>query len=184
MKFTMLFIKCFPGGSDGKESACNVGDQGSIPGSGRSPGEGHGNSLQYSCLKNLLDRGAWWATVHGISKSGTQLSDWHFLSVLLLVCILWVVLLRLFLFIIAQGFFNVFFKRNWRLCMARDVMPEIEDLGSNSPAALCKFMEILWCLSFPICNEHYLSQQSRAEILIISVFTLWETDYLNSQTVL
>ena len=49
----------FPGGSDGKASACNVGDPGSIPGSGRSPGEGNGNPLQYSCLENSMDRGAW-----------------------------------------------------------------------------------------------------------------------------
>ena len=49
----------FPGGSDGKASACNVGDPGSIPGSGRSPGEGSGKPLQYSCLENSMDRGAW-----------------------------------------------------------------------------------------------------------------------------
>ena len=60
----------FPGGSDGKESAYNVGDRGWIPGLGRSPGEGHGNPLQYSCLENPMDRGAWWATVHG-TKSQT-----------------------------------------------------------------------------------------------------------------
>ena len=54
-----------PGGSDGKESACNAGDPGLIPGSGRSPGEGNGNPLQYSCLGNPMDREAWWATVHG-----------------------------------------------------------------------------------------------------------------------
>ena len=66
----------FPCGSDGKESACDVGDQGSIPGSGRYPGEGHGNPLQYSCLENPMDRGAWWATVHGVTKSQIQLSDW------------------------------------------------------------------------------------------------------------
>ena len=65
----------FPGGSDGKESACNAGDTGSIPGSGRSPGEGHGNPLQYSCLENPVDGGAWWATVHGVTKSQKQLSD-------------------------------------------------------------------------------------------------------------
>ena len=58
-----------------KESACNVGDQVSIPGSGRSPGEGNGNPLQYSCLGNPVDRGAWGATVHGVAKSRTQLSD-------------------------------------------------------------------------------------------------------------
>ena len=62
----------FPGGSVGKESACSAGDtgdMGSIPGSGRSPGGGHGNPLQYACLENLMDRGAWQATVHGVSKS-------------------------------------------------------------------------------------------------------------------
>ena len=65
----------FPGGSEGKESACNAGDLGSIPGSGRSPGGGNGNPLQYSCLENSMDRGAWRATVHGVAKSWTQLSD-------------------------------------------------------------------------------------------------------------
>ena len=61
----------FPGGSDGKASAYNVGDLGSIPGSGRSPGEGNGNPLQYSCLENPMDGGAWWATVHEVDKSRT-----------------------------------------------------------------------------------------------------------------
>ena len=59
----------FPGGSDGKASAYNAGDLSSIPGLGRSPGEGNGNPLQYSCLENPMDRGAWWATVHGLAKS-------------------------------------------------------------------------------------------------------------------
>ena len=68
----------FPGGSEVKASACNAGDLGSIPGSGRSPGEGNGNPLQYSCLENPMDREAWWATVHGVAKSRTQLS--HFTS--------------------------------------------------------------------------------------------------------
>ena len=58
----------FPGGSDGKESAYNVGDPGSIPGLGRSPGEGSGNPFQYSCLENPKDGEAWYATVHGVSK--------------------------------------------------------------------------------------------------------------------
>jgi len=61
----------FPGSSDSKESACNLGDLGSIPGLGRSPGAGHGNPLQYSCLENSMDRGAWQATVHGVAKSQT-----------------------------------------------------------------------------------------------------------------
>ena len=52
----------------GKESTCNEGDVGSIPGSGRCPGEGNGNPLQYSCLENPMDRGAWWATVHGAAE--------------------------------------------------------------------------------------------------------------------
>ena len=64
-----------PYSSDDKESACNAGDLGLIPGSGRSPGEGNGNPLQYSCLENPIDRGAWWATVHGVTKSQTRLSD-------------------------------------------------------------------------------------------------------------
>ena len=59
------------GGSDGKGSACNAGDLGLIPGSGRSPGEGNGNPLQYSCLKNPMDGGGWQATVHGVTKSWT-----------------------------------------------------------------------------------------------------------------
>jgi len=61
----------FPGGSDGQESACNVGHLGSISGLGRSPGEGNGMPLQYSCLENPMDRGAWQATVHGVAKSQT-----------------------------------------------------------------------------------------------------------------
>ena len=65
----------FPGGSDGKESACSAGDPGSIPGSGRSPEGGNGNSLQYSCLGNSMDRGAWRATVLGVTKSQTPLRD-------------------------------------------------------------------------------------------------------------
>ena len=65
----------FPGGSDGKESACFAEDPGSIPGWERSPGQGNGYPLQYSCLENSMDRGAWWATVHGVTKSLTWLSD-------------------------------------------------------------------------------------------------------------
>ena len=61
-----------------RSSACNVGDLGSIPGPGRSPGEGNGNPLQYSCLENPMDRGAWWAAVHRVAKSRTQLSDFTF----------------------------------------------------------------------------------------------------------
>ena len=73
-------FKSFPGGSDGKPSACSAGDLGSTPGLGRSPGEGNGNPLQYSCLENPMDRGAWRATVHGVAKSQTQLSNFTFTS--------------------------------------------------------------------------------------------------------
>ena len=65
--------KDFPDGSMGKESACNAGDVDSIPGSGRSPGGGNGNPLQYSYLKNPMDRGVWWATVQRVAKSRTQI---------------------------------------------------------------------------------------------------------------
>ena len=69
---------CFPGGSEDKGSACNAGDPGSIPGLGRSAGEGNGNPLQYSCLENPTDRRVWRATVHGVTKSRTRLSDFTF----------------------------------------------------------------------------------------------------------
>ena len=64
-----------PGGSECKESTCNAGGPGSIPGLRRPSGEGNGNPLQYSCLENSMDRGAWEATVHGVTKSRTQLSN-------------------------------------------------------------------------------------------------------------
>ena len=64
-----------PGGSEDKESSCNAGDPGSTPGLGRSPGEGNGYPLQYSCLENPMDRGAWWATVNGVAKGQTRLNN-------------------------------------------------------------------------------------------------------------
>ena len=65
----------FPGSLDSKESACKVGDPGSILGLRRFPGEGNGNPLQYSCLENPMDREAWWAMVHGVTKNWTSLND-------------------------------------------------------------------------------------------------------------
>ena len=65
----MFFVRGFPGSSADEESTCNVGDLGLIPGLGSSPGEGHGNPLQYSCLENPMDRGAWWAMVHRVTES-------------------------------------------------------------------------------------------------------------------
>ena len=66
------------GGSDGKASVCNAGELGSIPGLGRSPGEGNGSPLQYSCLENPMDGGTWQAIVHGVAKSQTRLGDFTF----------------------------------------------------------------------------------------------------------
>ena len=74
-KYIDIDISIFPGDSDGKESDCSEEDAGSIPGLGRSPGEANGNTLQYSCLEDSMDRGAWQATVHGVTKSRTQLRD-------------------------------------------------------------------------------------------------------------
>ena len=68
----------FPGGLESKASACNVGDLGSIPRLGQSPGEGNGKPLQYSCLENSMDGGAWYAIVHGVTKCWTRLSDFTF----------------------------------------------------------------------------------------------------------
>ena len=65
----------FPHSSVGEESACSAGDPGSIPGLGKSPGEGNGDPLQYPCLENLMDRGAGWAAVHGVAKNQAQLRD-------------------------------------------------------------------------------------------------------------
>ena len=70
----------FLGGSDGKESACNAGDLESISGLGTSSGEENGNPLQYSCLENSIDEETWWATVRGVAKSRTQLSNFHSLT--------------------------------------------------------------------------------------------------------
>ena len=78
-----LLLQGFPGGSDGKKSACNAGDPGSVPGWGRSPGGGNGTPLQY-CLENPVDRGTWEATVPGVTKHRARLSNYHFHFFLLL----------------------------------------------------------------------------------------------------
>ena len=75
LKIPRNLTTSFAGGSDSKASAYNVGDLGSIPGSRRSSGEGNGNTLQYSCLENPMDRGAWWAAAHGAAKSWTGMRD-------------------------------------------------------------------------------------------------------------
>ena len=72
--YNIYFTISFPHSSVSRESACNAGDPVLIPGSGRSPGEGNGNPLQYSCLENPVDRGAWWATAHGVTRVGHDLA--------------------------------------------------------------------------------------------------------------
>jgi len=87
---THLYTNGFPCGSVVKNPPANAGDagvEGLIPGSGRSPGEGNGNPLQYSYLENPMDRGAWWATVHGVAKSQTQLSMCVYVCVCVCVCV-------------------------------------------------------------------------------------------------
>ena len=73
--YRSLKLEDFPGGSEDKASACNLGDLGSTPGPGRSPGKGNGTPLQYSCLENSMGGGAWLAIIHGVAKSRTQLSN-------------------------------------------------------------------------------------------------------------
>ena len=73
----LVIVWVLPGSSDSKESACSMGDPDSIPVSGRCPGGGNGNPLQYSCLENPMDRGTWWIILHGVVKSWTRLSDKH-----------------------------------------------------------------------------------------------------------
>ena len=98
--FPSMFCKIFPDSAEGKEFTCNSGDTGDmdlIPGSGRSPGEGNGNLLQYSCLENPVDRGTWWATVQSVTKSWTPLSHnpgifffGYFIIILLsVICLPW-----------------------------------------------------------------------------------------------
>ena len=78
LKPSLLLYYDFPGGADGKASAYTAGDPGSIPGLGRSPGEGNGNPTQYSYPENPMDRGSWQAAAHGVTKSRRRLSDPHF----------------------------------------------------------------------------------------------------------
>ena len=84
--FNLIFLD-WSIGSEVKASASNAGDPGSIPGLGRSPGEGNGNPLQYSCLENPMDGEAWWATVHGVAKSQTWLSDLNYQLLIIIVAL-------------------------------------------------------------------------------------------------
>ena len=90
IEWGLTWLKGFPCGSDSKASAYNVGDPGSIRESGSSPGGGNSNPFQYSCLENPMGGGAWQATVHGVAKSQTRLSDFTFSLLTRLVCRFWI----------------------------------------------------------------------------------------------
>ena len=130
----------FPCGSDGKESACNVGDSGSIPGLGRSPGEGNGNPLQYSCLENSVDRGAWRAAVHRVTESAT--SEWLTLSdsnahlPFLYPCL------------------GVFSLLQWRLCLF--LLSYTNELGLFCLALITILILIFTCASWRVIFMHCL----------------------------
>ena len=106
-----------PNGSDSKESACNAGDQSSIPGSGRSTGEENGNPLQYSCLENSVGRGAWWATVHGVTENQIPRSNLHFQNILSSEMYFWSLCVILCSFSIVDIFtYSVFFYLHYFPC--------------------------------------------------------------------
>ena len=108
----------FPGGSEVKASACNLGDLSSIPGLGRSPGEGNDNPLQYSCLENPMDEGAWWATVHGSQRIG---HDW---ATSLSLCVLTIPKIchtRLFVVVIRKKFTKVILRYKGFIVNTKDL---------------------------------------------------------------
>ena len=118
----------FPDGSDNKESACNAGDPGSILGWGRTPGEGKDYPLQYSCLENSMDREAWWAIVHRVANSWTQLSKFHFH---LLICTLDIKIELLSQHLEYIYFRPLWYRFCWNLCKqiksSRDRVPRKND---------------------------------------------------------
>ena len=136
-----------------------MGDPGSIPGSGRSPGEGKGNPLQYSCLENSMDRGAWWATVYGITKSWTRLSDFtFFLSIMKLnirlhvfsdVC--WVFCFSLlWFFLFLDSYFYIGFFKNW----------------------FVEILYVLWRLILSWLCTAYVSSQDCFQSIVLLVYCL------------
>ena len=132
----------FPSGSESKEPACNVGDPGSIPGLGRSPGEGNGNPLQYSCLKNPMDSRAWQNTVHGVTKRRTWLSNFTFI-------------------IIHPGMWRECWIISWEtlvLISAQIIFDCTTSLGLNLPSYEVKSLDEVtqnfpWGASIPLVNE-------------------------------
>ena len=114
----------FPSGSDSKVSACSAGDPGSIPGSGRSPGDGNGNPLQYSCLENSVDRRAWQVTVHAVTQNQTWLTN-TFSFILIQLIHIWILYWRIatsffFLSRILSSLFFPFIFISWWLIMFQD----------------------------------------------------------------
>ena len=127
-KRILLWYSCL-GGSEVKASACNAGDLGSIPGSRRSPGEGNGNPLQYSCLENPMDGRVWWATVHGVAKSRTRLSDFTF------------------------TFLNPFYRWNTSAPESWRDLPKnmARKWWQLEPLRVCETQEFVLCPTTPVC---------------------------------
>ena len=170
--------------SNGKASACNAGDPGSIPGLGRSPGEGNGYPLQYSCLENSMDGGAWWATVHGVAKSWIRLSDfslflscsyWLFLSSFMkdvfissiFTCLLITELKEFFLCSECQFFVKILgCKYQLIVCdlpsrFLCDIFEEEKFWILRSPV----YQQLIWCLCF-LCRSQEIFALKVAKIFV------------------
>ena len=160
-----LCLPSFPGGSEGKESACNTGDLGSIPELGRSPGKGNGNPLQYSCLENPMDGGSLWATVHGVPKSQIWLSNKH-----LCVCVCLSTVIRIYSDIRNELVMTTWvlseFRESWEFC-DKDVLKKGSFRSEMShPHTICPK------LVFPL---HFFPQIQWVSLLLIMAFL-----YINS----
>ena len=150
-----MLLSNFPGGSDGKVSVYNAGDQGSIPGLGRSPGEGNGNPLQYYCLENPMDRGAWQGTVHGVAKSRTRLSDFTFTSRNQVLSLLAVSFICKSQVMLHKQFLLVLFEHLWNLMNQR--------LGSREALA---FVITQRELDYKVIDQKQIRKQERHRSLL------------------
>ena len=156
----------FPGGFDYKESACNAGDPGLIPGLGRSPKEGNENPLWYPYLGNTMDTGAWWVAVHGLANSRTWLSDFQF---------------QYRLCSLSETFSSVGTEQKWISNMKWKVhlcfLPCLPDIPNWAPEPHRNWLvaeSMLNCLvKFMICTKHYNFINSAMNLYILSIYTFF-----------